>query len=229
MSKKIAILQSNYIPWKGYFDLINYVDEFVLYDDVQFTKRDWRNRNILKTNHGLKWLTIPVQHIKQSQLIRDTKISDKKWARKHWTSVLHNYSRARCFSEYKEIFEELYLTSTHDYLSEINFIFIKKINELLGINTRIRLSSEFDLAQGQTERLIGICNQCGATEYLSGPAAKQYFDNELARKENMKVTWVEYGGYKEYQQLFPPFEHGVSVLDLIFNEGQNAPQYMKSY
>ena len=229
MSKKIAILQSNYIPWKGYFDLINSVDEFVLYDDVQYTKNDWRNRNMVKTNHGVKWLTIPVRQNKLGQLIRDTKICDKRWARKHWASVSQVCPKTRCFNEYKEVFEQIYLTATQEYLSEINFMFIKAINELLGINTKIRWSSEFDLADGQTERLIEICKQCNATEYLSGPAAKQYFDIELAKKENIKVTWVEYGGYKEYQQLFPPFEHKVSVLDLIFNEGQNAPRYMKSF
>ena len=229
MSKKIAILQSNYIPWKGYFDLINSVDEFVLYDDVQYTKNDWRNRNILKTNHGLKWLTIPVQKNKLGQLIKDTKICDRRWARNHWASVSQAYSKARYFNEYQEVFEQLYLAATREYLSEVNFMFIKAINKLLGINTRLRWSSEFNLVQGQTERLIEICKQCNATEYISGPAAKRYLDIELARKENIKVTWVEYGGYKEYQQLYPPYEHKVSILDLILNEGPNASKYMRSF
>jgi hypothetical protein len=228
MSKKIAILQSNYIPWKGYFDLINSVDEFVIYDDVQYTKNDWRNRNIIKTNQGLKWLTIPVKHQKLGQLISDTKISDKRWPKKHWASISQCYSKTGYFKEYKEIFEHLYLTTTQEYLCEINYRFIIAINEILGINTRIRWSGEFELLGGQTERLLGICNQCKATEYVSGPAAKAYFDNELAKKEKIEVTWMDYGDYEEYTQLYPPFEHGVTILDLLFNAGPDANKYMKS-
>ena len=106
--KKIAILQSNYIPWKGYFDLINMVDEFVLYDDVQYTHRDWRNRNKIKTSHGLKWLTIPVRQERFEQKIIETKVIDKRWNTKHWKSLVQNYSKAKYFNEYKYIFEELW-------------------------------------------------------------------------------------------------------------------------
>jgi hypothetical protein len=229
MKKRIAILQSNYIPWKGYFDLINLVDEFILYDDVQYTKNDWRNRNLIKTNHGLKWLTIPVRQNHLGQLIKDTRISDRNWIKKHWASLSQSYSKSKYFKEYREQFENVYQSCTHEYLSEINYSFITVINELLGIRTRIRWSGEFDLLDGQTERLIGICKQCNATEYLSGPAAREYFDENLARAENIDVHWMDYGGYREYGQLFPPFEHGVTILDLIFNEGPNAKNYMKSF
>ena len=230
MSKKIAILQSNYIPWKGYFDLINMVDEFILYDDMQYTRRDWRNRNKIKTPQGLQWLTIPVEiKGKFFQKINETKISEKDWAKKHWQSILHNYSKTKYFKYYKDIFEELYLKCDEEYLSEINYKFISTINEILGIKTKIRFSSEFELFEGQTEKLIGICKQCNADVYLSGPAAKDYFDEVVAQKENVKVEWMDYRGYSEYNQLFPPFEHGVSILDLIFNEGLNATKFMKSF
>jgi len=227
--KKIAILQSNYIPWKGYFDLINMVDEFVIYDDVQYTKNDWRNRNKIKTSQKVQWLTIPVRQESLEQKIKDTKITDKKWNIKHWRAISQNYSKAKYFKEYKDIFEELYLKCDEEYLSQINYKFIMVINEILGINTKIRWSSEFNLLDGQTEKLLGVCKDCNADIYLSGPAAKDYFDEDLAKKENIKVEWMDYSGYEEYNQLFPPFEHGVSILDLIFNEGSNVTKFMKSF
>jgi hypothetical protein len=229
MPKKIAILQSNYIPWKGYFDLINMVDEFIFYDEVQYTKNDWRNRNKIKTSQGIQWLTIPVRQESLEQKIKDTKITDKKWNIKHWRAISQTYAKAKYFKEYKDIFEELYLNCDEEYLSQINYKFITIINEILGITTKIRCSSEFNLVDGQTEKLLGICKDCDADVYISGPAAKDYFDEELARAENIKVEWMDYSGYKEYNQLFPPFEHRVSILDLIFNEGERAKEFMKSF
>jgi hypothetical protein len=227
--KKIAILQSNYIPWKGYFDIINMVDEFILYDDVQYTKNDWRNRNKIKTKQGIQWITIPVRQKKLSQLIKDTKIQDKRWYRKHWTTIRQNYSKSLYFKEYKDIFEELYLNNKEEYLSQINYKFIVTVNKILGIDTKIRWSSEFNLVDGQTERLLAICKDCNADIYLSGPSAKNYFDEDLAKKENIKVEWIDYSNYPKYNQLYPPFEHGVTILDLIFNEGSNATKFMKSF
>lgn len=228
--KKVAILQSNYIPWKGYFDMINMVDEFILYDDMQYTKRDWRNRNKIKTPQGLQWLSIPVEvKGKYFQKINETKISEKDWAKKHWQQIQQNYLKAKYFKEYKDIFEELYLTHEEEYLSQINYKFITTINKILGITTKIRWSSEFELIDGQTEKLLGICKECNADIYISGPAAKDYFDEELAKKENIQVKWMDYSEYKEYEQLHLPFEHGVSILDLIFNEGNNATKFMKSF
>ncbi|MDD2896322.1 MAG: WbqC family protein [Aliarcobacter sp.] len=227
--KKVAILQSNYIPWKGYFDMINMVDEFILYDEVQYTKNDWRNRNKIKTSQGIQWLTIPVRQENLEQKIKDTKITDKKWNVKHWRTISQNYSKAKNFKEYKDIFEELYLTCDEEYLSQINYKFITTINKILGITTKIRWSSEFELIDGQTEKLLGICKDCNADIYISGPAAKDYFDEDLSKKENIQVKWMDYSEYKEYEQLHLPFEHGVSILDLIFNEGNNATKFMKSF
>lgn len=227
--KKIAILQSNYIPWKGYFDLINMVDEFIFYDEVQYTKNDWRNRNKIKTPQGIQWLTIPVRQESLDQKIKDTKISDKKWNIKHWRTISQNYSKAKYFKDYKDIFEELYLTCDEEYLSQINYNFITTINEILEIKTKLRWSSEFELVDGQTEKLLGICKDCNADIYLSGPAAKDYYNEDLAKQENIKVEWMDYSGYKEYEQLNPPFEHGVTILDLIFNEGDRAKEFMKSF
>ena len=226
--KKISISQSNYIPWKGYFDLINRIDEFIIYDDAQYTRRDWRNRNKIKTPQGLKWLTIPVDvKGKYFQKINETKISDKGWAVKHWRQIKDNYVKAKNFKKYKDIFEELYLSCKEEYLSEINHKFIIAINQILGIKTKIRFSSEFEIYGDQTEKLINICKQCNATIYISGPAAKSYFNEQLANKENIQVKWMNYENYKEYEQLHPPFEHGVTILDLILNA--DATKFMKSF
>uniref|UniRef100_A6VTI4 WbqC-like family protein n=1 Tax=Marinomonas sp. (strain MWYL1) TaxID=400668 RepID=A6VTI4_MARMS len=228
--KKIAILQSNYIPWKGYFDLINMVDEFVLYDDMQYTRRDWRNRNKIKTPQGLKWLTIPVEvKGKYFQKINETQISELDWAVKHWQTIKQFYSKTPYFKEYKDVFESFYLNTIETDLSKVNFNLIQIVSDILDIKTKLRWSSEFDLVDGQSEKLLSICQQAGANTYLSGPAAKDYFDESLAEKMGIKVEWMDYSGYPEYQQLHQPFEHGVTILDLIFNEGPNAIKFMKSF
>jgi len=226
--KKIAISQSNYIPWKGYFDLINMVDEFILYDDTQYTRRDWRNRNKIKTPNGLKWLTIPVDvKGKYFQKIRETKISDKNWRTKHWQQIKQNYSNAKNFEKYQYFFEELYLNCKEKYLSEINYKFLISINKILKIKTKIRFSSEFDIYGNQTEKLLNICKQCNAKIYISGPSAKKYFDEQLAEKNNIQVEWINYKNYEEYEQLYQPFDHKVTILDLIFNA--EPIKFMKSF
>ena len=228
--KKVAIVQSNYIPWKGYFDMINLVDEFILYDDMQYTKRDWRNRNKISTPQGLKWLTIPVDvKGKYFQAIKDTQISDRSWSENHWRTIQHNYSKAAYFKDYSELFKQLYLGSEESYLSKINYNFIVEINKLLGIETCISWSSDYKIMGEKTEKLLHICKQSGATEYISGPAAKVYLDEALFKQENIAVNWMDYDDYKPYQQLNTPFEHGVTILDLIFNEGPSAKAYLKTF
>lgn len=229
MGKKVAILQSNYIPWKGYFDIINACDEFIFYDDVQYSKNDWRNRNLIKTQHGIKWLTIPVSIKSLRQLIKDTRISDRNWNIRHWKTLMHSYSKSKKIGEWKDCFEELYLGTQEQYLSEINYRFISEINKFLGTKTKISWSSDYDLIEGKTERLLHLCKQANATCYLSGPAAKGYLDTQMFDNAGIEVEWVDYTGYPEYEQVFPPFEHKVSILDLIFNTGCSAPQFMKSF
>lgn len=228
--KKIIITQSNYIPWKGYFDSINMVDEFVIYDDMQYTRRDWRNRNMIKTKDGVKWLTIPVEAKgKYFQKINETKISDSSWTENHWNTIKHSYSKAKYYEEYKDIFEELYLDCKEEYLSKVNYRFLKKICEMLGINTPMTWSSEFTLLEEKTERLVDICKKLGATDYYSGPAAKAYMNEELFEKENITIHYFDYSGYPPYRQLHGEFTHAVSIIDLLFNEGIDAPNFMKSF
>lgn len=226
---KVAILQSNYIPWKGYFDLINSVDEFIIYDEMQYTKNDWRNRNKIKTQAGLKWLTIPVRQYSLGQRIDETLIADSSWNAKHWMTIRQFYSKAKWFGLYKEIFEELFLSTTSSNLSEVNIKFIRSVCEILNIKTKISSSQSYRYQGDRNERLVSLVKAAGATKYLSGPAAKDYLDIALFEKENVEVQWMDYSGYLEYDQLFPPFEHGVSILDLVFNTGPDYKKYMKSF
>lgn len=229
--KKIIITQSNYIPWKGYFDGMNMVDELIIYDDMQYTKRDWRNRNMIKTKDGLKWLSIPVEvKGKFFQKINETKVSENNWAKSHWMTIIHNYSKAPYFNLYKDFFKNLYKEAANEeYLSKVNYIFLKGICELLDIKIKISWSSDFVLAEGKTERLVDLCKQVGATDYYSGPAAKGYMDESLFEKENINVHYFDYSNYPEYQQQFDAFQHSVTILDLLFNTGQDAKKYMKSF
>lgn len=226
--KKVAILQSNYIPWKGYFDLIAAVDEFILYDDMQYTRRDWRNRNQIKTPTGVQWLTVPVEvKGKFHQRINETHISDPDWPRQHWRTLELNYARAAHFADYRGQFQQLYLDCTTTSLSEINHRFLTAILPLLGIATPLRWSSDYILEGERSDRLLNICRQAGAQVYFSGPAARDYLDIGLFASAGVEVVWMDYSGYPPYRQLYGDFQHGVSILDLLFNEGPQAPAFMK--
>ena len=228
--KKIAILQSNYIPWKGYFDMINMVDEFVLYDDMQYTKRDWRNRNIIKTQKGLQWLTIPViTKGRFEQKIKDTEVASSKWCMEHWNALQINYAKANYFCKYKTRFAELYQRCKDEkYLSKINYLFLIEICNILNITTKITWSQDYILHEGKTEKLVGICKQANASEYISGPAASEYIDQQLFDDAGITLTYMNYSGYREYPQLHGEFVHEVSILDMLFNLGDQTPGYMKS-
>lgn len=226
--KKVAISQSNYVPWKGYFDSIALVDDFVIYDDMQYTKRDWRNRNMIMTAGGKKWLSIPVEvKGKYLQKINETKISDKNWNKEHWNLITENYKKAPYFIEYKDFFEDLYLKNTSIFLTEINYKFITAICKILNIETKFHFSSDFVLAEDRTERLVGICEKLNATDYFSGPAAKVYMDEAVFQHANVNLNYFDYSNYPEYKQLHEPFDHAVSIIDLIFNTGTEAKSFLK--
>ncbi len=229
--KKLAVLQSNYIPWKGYFDMINSVDEFILYDDVQFTKDDWRNRNQVKTQGGPKWLTIPLlTKGKLFQPIKDVVVRDHDWCKTHWSTIAQSYARAPHLKLYKDRFAALYDKCRNiDRLSEVNYLFITELCSILGINTKIRWSMEFKLVGDKNERLVNLCRDVGADYYLSGPAAKSYMDMALFRNAGIQVEFMDYSGYIPYPQLHGEFTHNVSVLDLLFQMGPSSPQCMKSF
>lgn len=226
--KKVAILQSNYIPWKGYFDLIAAVDEFILYDDMQYTRRDWRNRNKIKTPQGLAWLTVPVRSKgNYYQKIRDVELDGESWAQNHWRSLAQHYRRAPFYKEIAEWLEPLYLGRKYSRISELNEVFLRQICDFLGIKTRISHSWDYNLVEGKTERLADLCAQAGGTEYISGPAAMDYIVPEVFRSAAIKLTWFDYEGYEPYPQLWGDFTHNVSIVDLLFNCGQNSSQYLR--
>lgn len=226
--RKVAILQSNYIPWKGYFDMIAAVDEFILYDDMQYTRRDWRNRNQIKTQQGAQWLTVPtLVKGKYHQKIRETEINGADWAAGHWKSLVQNYTRAPHFAEIASWLEPLYLEETFTHISHLNRRFIEAICTYLGIKTVITNSWDYTLLDGKTERLADLCLQAGCNEYISGPAAKDYVDEKIFADMGVKLTWFDYVGYPEYPQLWGDFTHGVTILDLLFNCGKDAPRYMR--
>jgi len=226
--KKVAILQSNYIPWKGYFDMISAVDEFILFDDMQYTRRDWRNRNQIKTPDGLQWLTVPVlTKGKFHQKVRDTEIDGQDWPLVHLKALARNYKRAPYFDQIMGWLEPLYMAEPSAYLSQLNRQLLEAICDYLGIKTIISNSWDYSLSEGKTERLANLCLQANATEYVSGPAAKDYVDKNIFDESGIKLTWFNYSGYPEYPQLWGQFTHEVSVLDLLFNCGKDATRYMR--
>jgi len=226
--KRVAIVQSNYIPWKGYFDMIASVDEFILYDDMQYTRRDWRNRNQIKTPQGLQWLTVPVVvKGKYHQKIRDTGIDGADWAALHWKALTLNYRRAPFFDEIAAWLEPLYHEPLPADLSTLNRRLIEAVCGFLGIGTVIRNSWDYQLIEGKSERLADLCLQAGATDYVSGPAARDYLDPAVFSARGVVLHWFDYAGYPEYPQQWGAFSHAVTVLDLLFNCGRKSSQFMK--
>ncbi|MBR8131380.1 WbqC family protein [Burkholderia ambifaria] len=225
--KRVAIVQSNYIPWKGYFDLIAATDEFILYDDAQYTRRDWRNRNQIKTPQGVQWLTVPVRvKGRYHQSIRETEIDGTDWAEQHWTRLRQNYARAPHFARYAPELEALYLHGRHDTLSALNLAMLTWINRQLGIATRMSSSSDYTLEGDRTDKLLNLCLQAGATEYLSGPAARDYLDESRFAAAQVAVRWFDYPAYPPYAQLWGEFVHGVTVLDVLFHCGPDAHRHV---
>jgi hypothetical protein len=230
--KRVAILQSSYIPWKGYFAMIGLVDEFILYDDAQYSKGDWRNRNQIKTQNGTAWLTIPVLiNGRFGQRIRETEIADRRWAVRHWRTIQSTYARAPHMRALVTELQTLYETaSTERFLTNVNEFFICRICDLLEIETKITRSSDYELRGDRNQRLIGLLQQAGSTTYLSGPSAKSYVNGQMFHDAGISVHWMDYSGFLEYAQVnSPPFMHEVTILDLLINVGvEGARKYMRT-
>lgn len=226
MSKKGAIIQSNYLPWKGYFDMINDVDLFVFMDDVQFTVRDWRNRNLIKTKRGPLWLTVPVG-ARRNRLIQDVEIDQSYWQNKHHKSLKHHYGKAPFYDYMEELIDEIYAGKVWVNLSQVNQHIIKIIaQQYLNIRTDFVDAGSLNISGKKTDRLIAICKAAEITHYLSGPSAKSYIEPSLFDEAGIKLEFKEYGDYPEYQQLYPPFNHNVSIVDLLVHAGPDAPHYI---
>lgn len=226
---KVGIIQSNYIPWRGYFDFIDDVDLFIYLDDVQYTARDWRNRNKIKTPNGLIWLSIPVFFSRNDNDISVEKVRidyTQKWVDKHINSIKHAYSRSPFFKQYAEDFFDI-LNRRYETISVLNVEINNWIMNKLDIKTKIKMSSEFQPVGAKTDRLIDILKKAGATSYLSGPSAKNYLDVGKFKEGGIGLEYKVYE-YEEYSQLYGSFEPQVSVLDLLFNCGKDSMKYLKS-
>ncbi len=224
--KKAAVLQSAYIPWRGYFDLIAHVDEFIFYDDVQFSHGDWRNRNMIRTANGSKWLTIPVP--KKNRIRRnicDVEASDPGWAADHWNRLEQSYRKAPYFDEVSALLRPCYETREAK-LSRINARLIAAICAYLGITTNISWSWDYETGNGKTKRLLDLCKAVECTTYVSGPAARAYLEEEVFARENVAVAWFSYGALEPYPQIHGGFEPNVSIVDLLFNCGPSSGQYL---
>lgn len=215
MRKKVVVLQSNYLPWKGYFDLIKSADVLCFYDDVQFTKSDWRNRNLIKTPQGLGWLTVPVgQNI--NRRIDEVLISDCSWQKKHHKAIKINYSKAKYASEFDGFLEDLYLRKNWANLSDLNQWSILEMCKILNINSfDLLYSKNFTLEGAGESRLLNLLKQVGASTYLTGPNGLNYLSPSQFKKNSIRLEIIDYSRYSEYLQPHPPFTHSVSMIDTL--------------
>lgn len=216
---RAVVLQSNYLPWKGYFDLIQSADVFVYYDEVQYTKNDWRNRNRICSKNGVHWLTIPIGHEAVKQKISEVRLPASRWQDAHFKTLTQSYRPAPYFRQIQPLIDEVYKARTWEFLSELNRYCIESISRTLGLATRFVDSRQLRLEGGRVERLIGVLQQIGATEYLSGPSARQYLSGSepLFEQAGIRLLFKSYDGYPEYSQLHAPFEPAVSIVDLMAN------------
>jgi hypothetical protein len=226
---KCVILQPSYIPWRGYFHQIQKADVFVFYDDVQYDKHGWRNRNLIKGPNGPQWLTIPVaskgavsQHIPISEV---RIVWDRDWRRTHWGTLTACYARSPFFDKYAATFESFY-QQRPERLSDYTIETTISVARLLGIeHTRFIRSSELDVTGSRTERLVNIVKEVGASHYISGPSARDYIEDDVFERAGITLEYMEYE-YPEYPQLYPPFDGRVSILDLLFMVGDEACNYI---
>ena len=224
---RIGVIQSSYVPWRGYFDFIREVDLFVFYDDLQFSKGSWRNRNRIKTPAGLKWLTVPVKIESLAQLICNTRIEYSiDWQVNQLNQLGESYRNAPFFGDAEPLLKEAF-GYRDETISELNIRLIRLVSTYLGITTPTQLSTEYSLAGTKTERLIGLLHKTGATTYLSGPSARDYLDERLFIDNGIRLEYKSYD-YAPYPQLWGGYEGAVTILDLIANCGAGAKGLLQS-
>jgi hypothetical protein len=224
---RICIIQSCYIPWKGFFDLIGRCDEYVVYDSAQYVKRHWHNRNRIKTADGVQWLTIPVTAKGRFEQPIDQVEIEKPWADKHWRTLELAYQQAPFFEQFAPAVKAWYeRADKQTRLTDVNAIFLQGIAGLLGLKTGIVRDTVYPSRGGKTERLLEIARAARADRYLSGPSARAYLDESLFASAGITVEWMDYEGYLEYPQLHGGFEQAVTVLDQLFNTGPEARRFL---
>ncbi|WP_376802525.1 WbqC family protein [Candidatus Raskinella chloraquaticus] len=231
MTKTVVVIQSNYIPWRGYFDMLRLADEVIFLESVQYTRQDWRNRNRIKTPNGLIWLTIPVE-ARFGQAIDETRPAQAGWVENHIASITHAYRRAAHFDRVAPwIFSAMREAGQAAILSQINAILLQKICSGLGIERMMHrcvdvIERSALAAMNPSERVVELVLARGGTRYLSGPAAQDYLDVPAFQRSGIEVAWMDYSGYPDYPQLWGAFEPAVSIVDLLLNVGEDAQRYL---
>jgi hypothetical protein len=219
----VGILQPGYLPWLGFFEQMQRSDIFVIYDDVQYDKHGWRNRNKIKAPNGAQWLTVPVLiKFNEHTLINEVKINNEaNWRKKHLFSIRQNYSKAPYYHHYSYIFEEAY-EREWEYLIDLDIHFIFKLAEVIGIDTgKVTRSSTLSVMGDRIERLINICKKFNADTFYEGTSGKNYIEEEAFSKEGIRVIFQDYR-HPIYDQLYGNFIPYLSVIDLLFNQGDKS-------
>jgi WbqC-like protein family len=222
---RCAILQPSYIPWRGYFHQIQKSDVFVFYDDVQYDKHGWRNRNRIKTANGPTWLTIPVAsrgNVVHHTPIHEVRIAGDAWIAKHRATLAQAYARAPHLARYLPMLDELYQRKP-ELLADLTIDLTIAIARELGLTTRFVRSSELGIPGHRTERILAILQALGANHYVSGPSARAYLEEARFAEAGITLEYMVYS-YPPYEQLHPPFDGQVSILDLLFMTGPRAPE-----
>lgn len=224
----VVILQPSYIPWRGYFDQIRRADLFIFYDDIQYDKHGWRNRNQIKTHQGKQWLTIPVhtKGVTQGVPIKEVRIDwSKPWAKSHLKSLTIAYSKAPHFKGHLPLLESIF-QRRDEFLAGFTIQTSVMLARALGFtSTRFLRSSELPNVEGQkTDRVINVLKQVGATHYTCGPSASSYMEPEKFAQAGITFEYMAYN-YPEYPQMYPPYDPFVSILDLMFMAGSEAGEY----
>jgi hypothetical protein len=223
---RVGIIQSSYVPWRGYFDFIQSVDLFVFYDDVQYSTGSWRNRNRLKTPDGLKWLTVPVK-TRLGLAIDEVPIEHSHpWQEQNRGLIKASLGRCPFFEEARSIWEEA-VGHNDPTISQLNVRLTRMLCDYLRIRTKFGFSRTYGLSGTKTQRLIALLKQLGASTYLSGPSAKGYLDEDLFRSSGIRLEYKSYD-YNPYLQLWGGFDGAVSILDLIANVGPGGNQHIHS-
>lgn len=224
----VAVHQPQYLPWLGYFEKMRRADVFCFLDNVQYKKNDWQNRNRIKTAQGWQWLTVPV-HYRYPQKINQVTINNSvDWKKKHLQTLISNYNRSPFFNEFKQSFEQVY-SENWDYLSDLNIALIKRLRRAFGLEQRPAVrSSDFNLREDPTDRLIDICHALKGDTYLAGRDGTQYMDLARFKQSGIQVIIQDFK-HPDYPQLFQGFQSHMSAVDLLFNCGAKSLEIIEEF
>jgi len=224
---RVTILQPSYLPWLGFFEQMSRADKFVLLDDVQYTRRDWRNRNRIRVKESWVWLTVPVQQKRRfSQSLLETRIDNSlPWRRKHLETLRQHYCKAPFFEKYFPRCQQVY-EKDWTFLFDLCLETINLIKEEMGIETPLLRSSEMKPGGEKTERLVSICRELGATHYLSGESGSNYIAEEDFSSQGIALEYQNYE-HPVYPQRYTGFVPHLSAIDLLFNCGEQSLGILK--